>query len=175
MKVTEAKALIESGFLEVAPKTTWADLGCGDGIFTKALAQQLGDGSTIYAVDKESQQITSPDVHKVKIEFIKLDFINDKLPFSNLDGVLMANSLHYVKDKSQFIDGVKKHMKSDGQWIIVEYDTERQNPWVPYPISFNNLVKAFVAAGFNQINKIGERKSIYGSAKMYACTIKHHG
>lgn len=172
MKTTEAIELIESGLQSKITNATWADLGCGNGTFTKALAILLGDGSKIYAVDKEKQQIKSDKPNSAAIEFIKLNFITDLLPFSNLDGILMANALHYVKDKLTFIQDVTKHLKDDGQLIIVEYDTEKQNPWVPYPISFDNLAKTFSAGGFNHIKKIGERNSIYGSNKMYACSIK---
>ena len=56
--------------------------------------------------------------------------------------------------------------------IIIEYDTVRQNRWVPYPISFENLVQTFSAAGFSSIKKIGERNSVYRSEKMYAAVIK---
>lgn len=173
MKVTEAAALIESGVQPwTAKATTWADLGCGSGTFTKALASLLGDGSKIYAVDKVSQSITSSETNAVDIEFFKIDFIHEELPFSNLDGVLMANSLHYVNDKLQFIENVKKHLKAEGQMIIVEYDTEKRNPWIPYPVSFEVLRKILSGGGFTHIKKIGERNSIYRVEKMYACSVK---
>ena len=82
--------------------------------------------------------------------------------------------LHYVKDKPAFIEKIKKHLKPAGQLIIVEYDTVRQNRWVPYPISFENLIETFSRAGFNQIKKIGERNSVYRTEKMYAACIKYH-
>ena len=41
--------------------------------------------------------------------------------------------------------------------IIVEYDTVRQNRWVPYPISFENLIETFSTAGFTYVKKVGER------------------
>lgn len=172
MKVTEAAALIESGLQRNTAKATWADLGCGSGTFTKALAILLGEGSKIYAVDKVSQSIKSSDTNAAAIEFFKIDFIHEELPCSNLDGVLMANSLHYVNDKLQFIERVKKHLKPDGQMIIVEYDTEKRNPWIPYPVGFEVLRTILSAGGFTRVKKIGERNSIYRAEKMYACSVK---
>ena len=173
MKVTDATILIEAGIPHKIKNATWADLGCGSGIFTNALATLMGDVGKIYAVDKEVQDLKIEPMGKLKIEFIKLDFINDSLPFSNVDGILMANAFHYVKDKPAFIEKVKKHLKASGQMIIVEYDTVRQNRWVPYPISFENLIRTFSAAGFTYIKKIGERNSVYRSEKMYAATTKY--
>jgi ubiquinone/menaquinone biosynthesis C-methylase UbiE len=172
MKLTEAIQLIKPGFHRDATKETWADFGSGSGLFTKALASLLGSASVIYAVDKEIQQVNAGDENDVAIEFIKLDFIHDSIPFSNLDGILMANALHYVKDKNSFIEKLKSHMKPHGRFIIVEYDTERANGWVPYPINFERLTAIFSAHGFANIKKIGERNSIYRSDGMYACVVE---
>lgn len=173
MKITDAISLIETALPYTTQNSTWADLGCGTGTFTRSLAVLLGDGNKIYAVDKESQQIKSSESNRATIEFVNLNFITKELPFTNLDGILMANSLHYVKDKSAFVQRIKKHLKADGQMIIVEYDTVTQSPWVPYPISFDNLRKTFLDYGFSHIKKIGERNSIYRTGKIYACSIKH--
>jgi ubiquinone/menaquinone biosynthesis C-methylase UbiE len=172
MRLTEAIHLLKPGFNGNTDNETWADLGCGNGVFTNALASLLGSSSTIYAVDRDAQHIrTTEDVAAV-IEFIKLDFIHDDFPFSDLDGILMANALHYVKDKSSFIEKLKTHLKTDGRFIIVEYDTETANAWVPYPITFDRLTQIFSAHGYDKIKKIGERKSIYRSDKMVACLIE---
>ena len=65
------------------------------------------------------------------------------LPFFAVDGILMANALHYVRDKAAFIEKLKKYLKTSGELIIVEYDTVRQNRWIPYPITFEKLTETF--------------------------------
>lgn len=171
MEVTEARALIEPAFHNPNLNETWADLGCGTGTFTQALATLLDDGGKIYAVDKEHQQIKPSVMFSTDLQVIKLDFVREALPFTNLDGILMANSLHYVKDKITFVGGLVNYLKPSGQLLIVEYDTENKNQWVPYPIRFETLVKTF-SSRFTHIIKIGERNSIYRQGRMYACSMK---
>jgi ubiquinone/menaquinone biosynthesis C-methylase UbiE len=170
MEIIEAIELIKAGVANKVDDAIWADLGCGSGTFTKALAALLGDRSKIFAVDKKIQHFSAEN-EKAEIKFVRLDFSQDQLPFFNLDGILMANALHYVHDKIHFLTGLKKHLKPNGQMIIIEYDTEKQNQWVPYPISYKKLVDIFSSLGLTNIKKIGERDSIYRSGKMYACMI----
>jgi ubiquinone/menaquinone biosynthesis C-methylase UbiE len=173
MKLTDAILLIQPAFNGMAVNENWADLGCGSGTFTKALAFLLGEGNTVFAVDKERQIINSKTGATASIEFNKLDFIYDKLPFHNLDGILIANAIHYVQDKDLLIEKLKQHLKQEGRWIIVEYDTERTNTWVPFPLSFERLTKLFSRHGFRKIERIGQRNSIYRRDEMYACSIEH--
>ena len=169
MEIKEAIHLIELALPGKIHQSQWADFGCGSGTFTIALSHLLGEESKIYAVDNQSQVIHSPN--DVEIEFVKADFLNDSLPISNLDGILIANALHYVKDKSVFIEKVKNYLKTTGQLIVVEYDIERANQWVPYPIPFHQLKSLFAEHGFTKIQKTGDYNSIYNSNKMYACVI----
>jgi ubiquinone/menaquinone biosynthesis C-methylase UbiE len=171
MELTEAIDLISPGIVGNVDGQRWADLGCGAGLFTKALATLLGRGSHIYAVDIEEQYIENEEGLGA-IEFIKKDFLHHSLPFSSLNGILMANSLHYVKDKDSFIKTLKHSVVSDGRIVIIEYDATRANTWVPYPIAFDQLARLFAAHGFSKTAKIGERKSIFRADKMYACVIE---
>ena len=52
MELGEAISLIQTDEIIQDKQTTWADLGCGSGLFTRALAGLLYTGSTIYAIDK---------------------------------------------------------------------------------------------------------------------------
>jgi SAM-dependent methyltransferase len=149
--------------------TLWADLGCGSGLFTYALAHLLEPGSTIYAWDKTRPALTSfPNPHGITITPGQLDFLTAGLPVSGLHGILMANSLHYVPGKAAFIDKVSQHLQEDGAFLIVEYETTRANRWVPYPVPFLELKALFHKAGFTTAIKLNERPSLYGAGHMYA-------
>lgn len=146
----------------------WADMGCGSGLFSFALAQMLCSGSTIYAADKTNSFSQTNKVKGVETEWVQADFVQDSFEFTQLNGILMANSLHYVADKNALINKFKKMLLPQGIFIIIEYDTVQSNRWVPYPISFSQLKQLFLAAGYTNTRKIGERKSVYNNTTMYA-------
>lgn len=173
MQISQAKQLIQNAPIPPIQPMIWADLGCGTGIFTQALAELLSPKSTIYAVDQTQQDITQPIDKAVKIEFVQANFEQDDWYIEEkLEGVMMANALHYVADKVHFLKRLLRHCSEDVLFIVVEYDHLNANPWVPYPIDFENLKKLFQEVGFGEMEKLGERKSVYGGTNMYACVIR---
>lgn len=172
MTIEDAQSLLSAANFAAPGPQKWADLGCGSGLFGRVLARGLPDGSHILCLDKSRQTWDEPNVQGVRIDFRQVDFVRESIPGTDLDGILMANSLHYVPDKTALIQKLRGHLSARGRFLIVEYDTERRNPWVPYPIPFRTLEVLFSALGFARIRKIGERESIYGPGGMYAAEIE---
>lgn len=168
MKLTEAIQLIKAAPISENQAGVWADLGCGSGLFTQALASLLPAQSTIYAVDQQPQQIAQPKDKGIEIRFLQADFEKDADQLPSLQGVLMANSLHYVKDKSGFLKRLQPKLAHPGMFILVEYDSLRANPWVPYPISFAQAGPLCEEVGFTQLTKLGERPSRFRRGNIYA-------
>ena len=167
MKLSDAITLIKRGVPNAAI-SSWADLGCGDGLFTTALSNLLHQGSIVYAIDENKNALNKiKPVQGIELKKIMANFETDQLPLTDLDGILMANSLHYIKDKRTFLKRALTWMNNPSSFIIIEYDTEKSNQWVPYPISFASLQKLFSGMGF-AAEKIGEERSKYQRAGMYA-------
>ena len=168
MEIHTALSLIDH---PIETKTaTWADLGCGKGTFTEALGNLLPQNSRIFAIDrtKADLRLIPDQIAGCIIDKQVLDFENAPLPVPNLDGILMANSLHFVKHKDRFLRKITHYLKKEGCLIIVEYGRIWANPWVPFPISFSQLRTLLRAAGFNSIRKLNEVRSRYGST-IYSC------
>jgi SAM-dependent methyltransferase len=164
--------LTDSGVGALGP-TTWADLGCGTGTFTLALADLLSPGSAIHAMDRDSRALRHiPARHKsIRITTHHGDFTRKVWPFVNLDGILLANSLHYVDDPATFIRACEPLMTVPRRFLIVEYDTDESGRWVPYPVSQVRLRLLFADAGYSSIRMLRSRPSVYRRAALYAALV----
>jgi SAM-dependent methyltransferase len=174
MRLREAVDMLADSGIDALGPTTWADLGCGDGTFTLALADLLSSGSIIHAIDVDASALRRiPSAHKrVRIVTHRGDFTGETWPFGDLDGILMANSLHYVGDQAAFIRGCSRHLKPSHRFLIVEYDTTTANPWVPYPVNQIRLRDLFERAGYPSIRVLRSRPSVFRRAPLYAAAIE---
>jgi len=63
---------------------------------------------------------------------------------------VMANSLHFFKDKEKILRYVSSYLKPNGILLIVEYNVDSGNLWVPYPFSFETYRKLAPRANFSE-------------------------
>ena len=131
----------------------WADLGSGAGAFTLALADLLGPGGHIYSVDRDAralrEQREALQAHfpTVTLEQRVADFTHP-LDLPPLDGVVMANSLHFQRHKEPVLRLVRGMLNPGGRLVLVEYNADRGNPWVPFPLSFPTWERLAERTGF---------------------------
>jgi len=141
---------------------TWADLGAGTGAFTLALAELVGPDGQVIAVDRdrgalrELERAVRPGAATVRT--VAADFTKP-LELPELDGVVMANSLHFVRDKAHVLGLVRQMLKSSGRLLLVEYDADRGNPYVPHPMSFETWRALADANGFTGTRKLASVRS----------------
>ena len=173
MRLRDAIEMLADSDVAALGPTSWADLGAGDGTFTLALAEMLAPGSVIHAVDLDGSALRRiPSAHKgARITTHRGDFMKQPWPFDDLDGILLANSLHYVEDQPAFIRACESHMKSRRNFLVVEYDTSEANRWVPYPVDQAKLTALFERAGYTSIRVLRSRPSIYRRAPIYSAAV----
>ena len=153
----------------MAPGGTWLELGSGTGAFTLALADLLGPGGTIHSVDSDRGALATQAkaVHSrfgaVRLDQRVADFTRP-LGISGMDGVLMANALHFVQNKAPVLALVRGYLKPGGTFVLVEYDADRGNLWVPHPISFTTWLAAAPTAGFTGTRQLGRVPSRFLNA-----------
>jgi len=167
VKTAEAVALLEAA-IPRAPGV-WADLGCGDGLFTQALVELLGPGGRVYAVDRDRQAIASlqrrlanvPNVLPVLADFTRPFELPEHMD-GRLDGILLANSLHYVRDAKDVLSRLVGMVAPGGRVVLIEYDGRAANPWVPYPIGIERWNSLTAAAGLSTPVITAKRSSRFG-------------
>ena len=106
MNVDDAAALIRAAVPR--PGETWADLGAGTGTFTLALASLLGAAGRVIAVERDAAALASlralgqrSSDGVAPIAAVQGDFSRPLTLPAPLDGVLLANALHFVRDDDQ--------------------------------------------------------------------------
>jgi ubiquinone/menaquinone biosynthesis C-methylase UbiE len=153
----------------VMPGTTWLELGSGTGAFTLALAELLGPGGRIQSVDKDRRALAAQEAAlrerfpSVRVDQRTADFMRP-LGVGGMDGVLMANALHFVSEKAPVLALVRSYLRPGGTFVLVEYDADRGNHWVPHPISFTTWLAVAPSAGFSATRSIGRVPSRFLNA-----------
>jgi hypothetical protein len=73
----------------------------------------------------------------------------------------MANALHYIREKTSFVKRIRSYLKSTGCLLLVEYHVKRGNPWVPYPISYEEWKALAAEVGFKETRLLGTQPIKY--------------
>jgi len=173
MNVNDAVALIRDAVDDASG--VWADLGAGTGTFTRALARILGAESTIYAVDADANAVaalralasTSPTrIMPVRADFTRA-FELPELGDALLDGMMLANSLHFVLNAELVLSQLARRVRVGGRVVVVEYDRRAPSRWVPHPIDASRWPRLATSAGLVRAAITATRPSAY-SGVLYA-------
>jgi ubiquinone/menaquinone biosynthesis C-methylase UbiE len=157
----------------------WADFGSGDGAFTLALADLLGPEAQIYSVDREAHSLERQEISMAlqfpdaRVTYLVADFTRP-LDLSPLDGIVMANSLHFQRDKEDALALALGYLKPGGRLLLVEYNSDHGNMWVPYPLSYPTWEKLASANGFVQTRLLATTPSRFLREIYSAESLKPH-
>jgi SAM-dependent methyltransferase len=142
----------------------WADFGAGSGTFTRALRALLPRGSPVYAVDVDPATMAGlrelGGVIPIQADFSKPIELpeHEEAP---LDGLLLANALHFVRDAEGVLRRLVKLLRPGGRAVIVEYDRRMASRWVPYPIESARWSALATAVGLQEPRITARRSSMY--------------
>jgi ubiquinone/menaquinone biosynthesis C-methylase UbiE len=151
-------ALIRAGVEGAGPR--WLELGAGEGAFTLALADVLGPNAEILAIDRDAgalRRLTAEMDRRfpaAALATVVRDF-QEPLPDGPFDGVLAANSLHFLADPMPVIERARATLRPGGRFVVVEYDADRGNPWVPHPFSFGTWQAMAARSGLSATRLVG--------------------
>ena len=171
-RIEKARSLIRPGIPGAGG--IWADLGCGDGIFTSALHTLVRPGGEIYSVDRDRRALQAltrnfaesyPDA---SLHPIHADFTHP-LTLPRLDGLVMANSLHFVRNKTPILAQIARLLKPGGRLIVVEYNTAKSNFAVPHPLDEAGFLALARQVGLREARILAKIPSSF-LGEMYAGT-----
>jgi ubiquinone/menaquinone biosynthesis C-methylase UbiE len=149
--------LIRAGVEGAGPR--WLELGAGEGAFTLALADLLGAGGEIVALDRDAGALRrlADELRRFpdrRLRTVAGDF-RQPLPAGPFDGILAANCLHFVTDPEGVLRAAASELRPGGRVVVVEYDADRGNPWVPHPFSAARFRDIAANAGLADAREIG--------------------
>jgi len=154
--------LLRDGIEGAGP--VWADLGAGSGAFTLALADLLGPKGEIYAIDRDGSRLRdnaramASRFPSVRVHYQEADF-RRPVTLPPLDGVLMANALHFQSAQEELVQCLRGYLRPGGRFLIVEYDIDRENYAVPHPVPYSAWQSIARHSGFEHTALLATRPS----------------
>lgn len=172
MNDRDAQALLRAA-IPAADGETWADLGAGTGVFTRALAALVGAGGRLYAIDADEGALAvvrswarahpSPPVTVIRGD------VAAPLGLPPLHGAVMANVLHFIPRAHDALRSVAAQLAPGGRIVVIEYEGRRPSRWVPYPVSAERLATLAAGAGLSRPEVVARRASAFGG-ELYVAT-----
>ncbi|MGD2077745.1 MAG: methyltransferase domain-containing protein [Chloroflexota bacterium] len=170
--------LLEKGVPAIGGR--WADFGSGDGAFTLALADLLGPAGEIHSIDRDSRALARQKRRLAERfpETRLLTYVADfrqPLDLPSLDGLVVANALHFLAEKEPAVRSLSGYLRPDGRFIVVEYDTDSGNHWVPYPFSYRRWTELAASSGLGHTELLARAPSSFLGAFYAAVSLKGPG
>jgi ubiquinone/menaquinone biosynthesis C-methylase UbiE len=120
--------------LDLKPGMIVADVGAGSGYYSWRMAERVGAGGTVYAVDIQpemvrllQQQMTQRGAANVKA--ILGTATDPRLPAGTLDLALMVDVYHELEYPYEMLASITRALKPAGRLVFVEF--KGNDPTVP--------------------------------------------
>jgi len=133
--------------LYLKPGDRVADLGCGTGAYTIALANEVGEMGQVYAIDvhREALHTLVGTLEKRGISNVDTVWadIEKGVPVDaySLDAVVLSNVLFQLEDIDKALAHVSKILKPEGQLLVVDW-TQSHGGIGPHPSHVVNEERA---------------------------------
>ena len=162
MDHTDHTNLLRNGV--AASGGVWADFGAGTGAFTLALAELIGPLGEIYCIDQDAHALQAneraihADFPETSAHYQVADFALP-LALPSLHGIVMANALHFEQAQVEVVQLLRSYLRPAGRLVIVEYNIDRGNFAVPYPVPYRRWERLAQEAGFVHTELLATRPS----------------
>jgi len=148
-----------------------ADLGCGNGFYPVALGKYVGETGTVYAVDVQ-QEALEATVSMAKHEGVKniytlhhnIEKPGVPIPENSCDAVVLASTLHLVKEQKNVLRESYRVLKTGGRIIVIEWKKEHQlfGPLITSRIGEDQMHHLLAQGGFKFLQDMQTDHYHYG-------------
>ena len=142
------------------------DVGCGIGYFTIPASKLLKNNKVIgidivpeildYAKEK-AQGINN-------IEFKTSEEYTFPVETDSIKYVVISNVIHEVEDKTKYFNEVKRVLKEDGYFLIIDWDKKEteMGPPIHERVSVDEMMELCSKVGFKTIEQVNVSPNHYG-------------
>jgi len=123
--------------LEIRAGSVVADIGCGNGYFTRHLARRVGPGGLVYAVDIDPQTLDAvrrwaeqEEISHVRIVHGEPD--DPRLPAAVLDAALIVDTYHEFTRPDEMLGKIYSALKPGGRLGIIDREVEAEGSRASY-------------------------------------------
>lgn len=146
--------------LGLAPGMTVADVGAGTGYFSRYLAEAVGAGGTVFAVEVEPNLVTHLRERSEKegtgnVVPVLGSADNPRLPAGGVDLILIVDTLHHIDDRPAYLRRVQRALKPGGRIAVVDFKKE-ESPVGPPPehrLARDQVLQEFELAGYRLVEE----------------------
>lgn len=126
------KAIIEA--MEIEEGMTVADLGAGTGYFIPYLAEAVGEGGTVLAVDIEPSMLEyiddmAQEMGLENVETVLAEPEDSGFEEASVDRLLTVNTWHHIPNRGQYSAHLRERLTEHGAvWIVDYHEDSPQGP-----------------------------------------------
>jgi ubiquinone/menaquinone biosynthesis C-methylase UbiE len=144
---------------------TICDIGAGSGIFTipaSSLAKE------VYALEISNdmldlirEKVKNEGIHNIELVKVEDDSFNMKA--NSVDIAIAVTVLHEIKNKSAFLDEIKRMLKPEGKAAVIEFHKRNTpiGPTVDRRLGNESVKELFHASGFTICNEFNLGENFY--------------
>ncbi len=112
--------------MNLKPGMDVADIGAGSGLFSRLIAQRVGPGGTVYAVDIAKNMVdhitkTAQEEHITNLKAVLGDPHSPKLAPNSVDAICIIDSYHHFEFPTDMLHDISKALRPDGVLMLIDF------------------------------------------------------
>lgn len=128
-RAREEKPELLLAALGLAPGMAVADIGAGTGYYSGQIAERIGEGGRVYAVDVQQRMLAllTERMNRSGMRNVRPVLASDTdtgLPPGAIDLALMVDVYHELSHPREVLASVMRALKPGGRLVVVEYRAE---------------------------------------------------
>src|SRR5512134_4139069 len=139
--------------LELAPGARVADLGSGGGYFTFRLAEAVGAGGRVFAVDVDEGLNTYVREEAARRELTQIAIVlaaydDPRIP-EPVDLIFTSNTYHHLEARPAYFANARRYLRPGGRIAVVEYKRQGFFQWLfPHSTEASEIQAEMEEAGY---------------------------